>query len=68
MPSPRLGFLLSLGFCSADDVAVLVHDDLLAVGEGDTVKTVANAVGLFTAVATGRCTDNRVAVQDRTER
>lgn len=55
------------GFCSANDVAVLVHDDLGAVGEGDAVKTVANAVGSNTALATRGLHNHIILIQNRTE-
>ena len=39
---PAWGFA-QLGVCSADDVAVLVHDDLGAIGEGHSIAAIADA-------------------------
>ena len=41
---PPLGVFAQLGVCSADDVAVIIHDDLLAIGKGKLVQAGTNSV------------------------
>ena len=39
---------------SADDVAVLVHGDLLAIGQGHSIAAIADALGRRIKAATAR--------------
>lgn len=45
---------------SADDVAVLVHDDLLAIGQGHGIAAIADALDVGTAGALALKTHNGI--------
>ena len=51
---PPLGVCAQPGVCSANDVAVLVHDDLGAIGEGHSIAAIADALGRRIKAATAR--------------